>query len=337
MSPSIVIVGAGISGLIAARRLVKAGYAVTVLEKSRGYGGRMATRRIGEAVFDHGAQAYTLHTLFFRILNEQMVDQELAKIWARGFLNGDRQLITDGYARYYWPAGLSHFGKYLALEHGDALDVRLQHTVTRLSQEGDHWLIDCDQARQFQADALIITAPLPQALQLLKTDPRLAISTATETALAAIKYDPCLAVMATLDGPSGLPEPGGLANLDPMNPVRWIADNQQKGISAVPAVTIHGTPHFSRQHWKRDRLEAGQRLFEAARPYLKANPLELDVHGWRYSEPTSTWPEALLRVCSSPPLLLAGDAFGSLSHLIDGAASSGMEAARAVHRHFAER
>ncbi len=336
MSPQIVIVGAGISGLVAARRLLKAGYEVTVLEKSRGYGGRMATRRNGEAVFDHGAQAYTLHTLFFRILNEKMVDLELAKPWSRGFLNGDRQMITDGYARYYWPAGMSHFGKYLALEHGEPLDVRLQHKVTQITRADDHWWVECGTGSPLRADALIVTAPLPQALQLLKTEPAIEIPQAIQTALAEIKYDPCLAVMATLDGPSGLPDPGGLANLDPMSPIRWIADNQQKGISPVPAVTIHGTPHFSRKHWKMDRQEAGQLLAEAARSFLKAEILELDTHGWRYSEPNSTWPEALLRVNQSPPLILAGDAFGRLSHQIDGAASSGMEAARAIHRHFAE-
>ncbi|MFW5789075.1 MAG: FAD-dependent oxidoreductase [Spirochaetota bacterium] len=57
------VVGAGIAGLTAARRLVDASLDVTVLDKGRGVGGRMATRRFGGATrrfggatFDHGGR-----------------------------------------------------------------------------------------------------------------------------------------------------------------------------------------------------------------------------------------------------------------------------------------
>jgi renalase len=39
-------VGAGLAGLICAQKLQRAGYQVAVLEKSRGLGGRLATRRV---------------------------------------------------------------------------------------------------------------------------------------------------------------------------------------------------------------------------------------------------------------------------------------------------
>ena len=56
----VVVVGAGIAGLMASKQLSEAGYRVAVLEKARGVGGRMATRRIGEAVCDHGAQYFSV-------------------------------------------------------------------------------------------------------------------------------------------------------------------------------------------------------------------------------------------------------------------------------------
>lgn len=58
----IVIVGAGLSGLVAARSLAASGHDVSVLDKGRGVGGRLATRRIGDAVLDHGAQFFTVRT-----------------------------------------------------------------------------------------------------------------------------------------------------------------------------------------------------------------------------------------------------------------------------------
>ena len=52
------IVGAGMAGLSAARemRRRRPDLMITIYEKSRGFGGRVATRRRDGFVFDHGAQ-----------------------------------------------------------------------------------------------------------------------------------------------------------------------------------------------------------------------------------------------------------------------------------------
>jgi len=58
-----IVIGAGMAGLTCARALSTAGQEVRLLDKGRGIGGRMATRRIttgwGELRFDHGAQYFT--------------------------------------------------------------------------------------------------------------------------------------------------------------------------------------------------------------------------------------------------------------------------------------
>ena len=66
----IIVVGAGLSGLSAARELSSRGHDVTVFDKGRGVGGRLATRRAGSAVFDHGAQFFTARSDEF----QQQVD-----------------------------------------------------------------------------------------------------------------------------------------------------------------------------------------------------------------------------------------------------------------------
>ena len=51
------IIGASIAGLSCAESLRRGGHEVTVFEKNRGIGGRIATRRTPEDLrFDHGAQ-----------------------------------------------------------------------------------------------------------------------------------------------------------------------------------------------------------------------------------------------------------------------------------------
>ena len=70
---TVAIIGAGISGLTAARMLTDAGIKVTVFEKSRGVGGRTANRRSEYGSFDHGAQYFTVKDREFRILIDSLI------------------------------------------------------------------------------------------------------------------------------------------------------------------------------------------------------------------------------------------------------------------------
>ena len=68
--PRMAIIGAGMSGLILARALAEFAD-ITIFEKSRGVGGRMATRHVttpdGTAFsFDHGVQCFTARTEAFQ-------------------------------------------------------------------------------------------------------------------------------------------------------------------------------------------------------------------------------------------------------------------------------
>jgi hypothetical protein len=132
--------------------------------------------------------------------------------------------------------------------------------------------------------------------------------------------------MAVLAGPSRLAPPGGLAPSD--GPIAWIADNQLKGISAEPAVTIHATHAFSLEHWERDRQESGRRLLDAANDWLGTDVRTFQVHGWLYSKPLQLDECRCAIVSQVPPLVLAGDAFAGPR--VEGAALSGWAAAEAV-------
>ena len=80
----VVIVGAGLAGLTAAGALV-ADHDVVLLDKGRSPGGRLATRRIGGAVFDHGAQFFTVRSdEFGRRVDRWRRDGVVAE-WCRGF------------------------------------------------------------------------------------------------------------------------------------------------------------------------------------------------------------------------------------------------------------
>ena len=78
---SIAIIGAGMAGLAAARLLQQAGARVALIEKSRGVGGRMATRRVGALQFDHGAQYFTARGQAFKAAVEDLARDGAAAPW----------------------------------------------------------------------------------------------------------------------------------------------------------------------------------------------------------------------------------------------------------------
>jgi renalase len=136
--------------------------------------------------------------------------------------------------------------------------------------------------------------------------------------------------MAVLDGPTAIPLPGATAFDD--GPIGWISDNLQKGVSKIPAVTIHGSGTFSAEHYEKDKMQTGQTLIDAAAPYLgDAKVTEYQVHGWRYSKPTVVDPEASMLLSEAtdlPPMALAGDAFAGPR--FEGAVLSGWAASKSL-------
>ncbi|MBP1654772.1 MAG: hypothetical protein H6Q28_1328 [Bacteroidetes bacterium] len=77
----VLVVGAGMAGLSAAAALREAGLSVLTVEKGRGVGGRMASRRVGSAVFDHGAQFVTVRDSRFAAVMSEWERRGAAREW----------------------------------------------------------------------------------------------------------------------------------------------------------------------------------------------------------------------------------------------------------------
>lgn len=322
--PRIAIVGAGIAGLTAARNL-RSRCDVIVLDKARGVGGRMATRRIGEATLDHGAQFLTTHTGRFAEMVAHWEAEGIAAPWfsarvgPRG-VEGQRPDAADGHTRYRGVHSMNDIAKHLAA----GSDVRRQQRVESVSIVDTAWRLRVS-GSETHVDAVILTAPVPQSLQLIEAG-QVQLARSNREALEAIGYHPCLAALVPLSGPSGLPEPGAV---DPdSGPIDWMADNQAKGVSASQAVTIHASAEESRRLWDLPDAEVLSSLVRAAE--LGSPPIAgvAQVQRWRYARPVVSQPERCLAASGLPPLVLAGDAFGEPS--LEGAALSGLAAAEAT-------
>ena len=316
------IVGAGISGLLAANALQRHGWDVTVLDKGRGVGGRMATRRVGGGTFDHGTQFFTVRGDRFSDLVEGWLDTGAAAEWSRGFADADGRPNEDGHPRYRGSRGMTSIPKYLAR----GLDVRTGERAVRVDASAGGWEVACESGLRLEASALLLAMPVPQALALATSgDYRLPASASQQ--LEAVSYGPCFALMVLLDGPADVPGPGGMQIKG--EPLDWIGDNQRKGISDLPAITIHAGPEWSSAHFEDDEADVTRRLISFASDHLgtdlSTRVIESSLARWRYSWVTDTHPEPFLAASDNPALLFCGDAFGQPK--VEGAALSGLAAA----------
>jgi len=322
----VAVVGAGMAGLSAAAALVEAGRSVIVVDKGRGIGGRMATRRLGTAVFDHGAQYFSVRSRGFGSLIAEASAEGQAAIWSHGFPMLDAsdamELPGEGHPRWCGRPGMTAIPKRMA----SGLDVRTASRVAAIAVESGRVMLRFDAAPTIEAAAAVVTPPVPQTLDLLDAG-GVSIEPDERARLETIGYEPCFALMAVLAKPSRVPPPGGLS-LE-TGPIAWIADNQQKGISPLPAITIHASPSFSSEHFDDEPAEVAGRLLAAAERWIEdgaAGVVEQSLQRWKFARPVLTFHAPLAVVHRNPSIVLAGDAF--VGQRVEAAVTSGAAAAR---------
>lgn len=322
---SCMIIGAGISGLCAAHILQDQGKKVIVLDKGRGVGGRMSTRRIDNGVIDHGAQFFTARDERFNKWVQGWVEEGTAVEWSRGFPALDKDSIeqaTDDDPHYRGTKGMTTVPKQLARD----LEVHVNACVNRIAPLAKGWEAQTEEGQKFRAHALILTPPVPQSLSILEAS-KIGLPSQIQSSLNAISYEPCIAVLALIDGPSHIPYPGGLHL--PGEPVNWIADNHRKGISLKQmSIIIHAGPRYSRENLQADDNSLITELTDAVSKCIRSRILQAQVHKWHYCKPVRVYPEPCLAVPGSWPMIFAGDAFGA--SLIEGAVLSGVAAAHHI-------
>ncbi len=200
--PRVAVVGAGMSGLIAARTLCDSGMKVTVFEKSGGVGGRMATRQLnGQSAFDHGAQYFTVRDARFRRYVDSWIEQGLVSCWPADFhsqagvvvlRDGVLQADSNSVDRFVGVPGMNSVCQHLA----QGLELRLQTRASRVQLRQGELTLFAEQGPSLGSfEQLVLAIPAPQALPMIEQSPELV------AAIANINMHPCWAVMATFEQP----------------------------------------------------------------------------------------------------------------------------------------
>ncbi len=313
----VIIVGAGMSGLAAARKLITAGLKVCILEKSRGLGGRMATRRVqtvhGEVLVDHGAQYFTCRSSAFRELLMPLIDRGAVTAWCEAISTLTPKGILPAsalhtYPRYCCPQGMTTLAKVLA----ENLTIERSTKVSRLMLTADsQWQVTTE-GQVFTARALIMTPPPSQSFALLGS---LAEGIDGLAAAKDVQLEPCLAVIAGYEPTAKHLDkiPIGLRwQSDPV--LAWSAvDSSKRFNSPAPVLVFHTTPQFARDHDLEDPQSViAQVLDHATQQINPFIPLDLRspewsfVHYWRYAQPLNPLSSQWVGSAVPAPLILSG-------------------------------
>ena len=267
------IIGAGMAGLSCAERLSQAGHQVTLLDKGRGAGGRMATRRLstdlGEATFDHGAQSFTPSDPRFEARVKRWMDEGKVAPWP-----------AAGEGAFVGVPAMNAPLKAMA----EDLDVRWATRAVQLSRSPAGWDVVTEEGVVFQGDALVIALPAEQAGQRLA-----GVVPAWSAQALARPSSPCWTVMLVLSEP--LPMAPDCLRGDDDAILGWAARNRAKPGRTGPESWVLQAG----ARWSEENIEASQAQVEtdllAAFSERLARPLPTIMatssHRWRYARPTA--------------------------------------------------
>ena len=266
MQTEITIIGAGMAGLACARRLARAGHTPLLLDKGRGIGGRMATRRTtlaaGDVSFDHGAQYLTARDPGFAAELHEL--GPACAHWDDG----------ASVSRLVGVPGMSGLPRALAA----GLDIQLDRQVTAVRAVRNGWEVGLGEAR-IETRHLVMTVPAPQAATLLGAEHCL------YPHITGVVMAPCLTLMAAF--PADAPRPFRSRTADD-HALAWIAQDSSK-----PGRAGHITTWVAQAsaEWSESHLEETPDAIAALMLPMLADAIGVApsravyaaAHRWRYA------------------------------------------------------
>jgi predicted NAD/FAD-dependent oxidoreductase len=268
---NVAVVGAGLAGIAAARVLAEAGIAVTICDKGRKPGGRLATRKSQGFTFNHGCQFFAPRDAGFAAAM-----QPFSAPWPEA---GDERR-----------SGVPDMAAIAAALAPDAVELTQGTHVSFLARDAAGWRLSLRDAANAAPgfveaggvtsalfDAVVLAIPAPQARGLVE-----AAGHDFAPALEGVEIAPCWALMLGFDA-----EVAGPAVVEDGGEISWIArETSRPGAPARPvAYTFHAAPWWSAAHLEEAPEAVAAALLPgfAALTGIHAAPAYVKAHRWRYA------------------------------------------------------
>jgi renalase len=276
----IAIIGAGISGMNCAYQLSKFAD-VTVFEKSRGYGGRMATKSIGEFQFDYGAQFFTAKTKIFQEFLDSFQGKGVIQPWKANFVeinNGQIQKNrewNENHKHYVGTPKMTSLCRYL----GRNLNVELNTKINKLVKLNHKWEIISDESCFGTFDWLIITIPPQQAIEILP-----ASFFNDKEQINSYKMQPCFSLMIGVKNSLQLDWNAAIVKNSILS---WISIDNTKPLRNLKySIVALSTNKWARENIEKEVEDIKNSLLLELEKIIEQNiydPINIDIHRWRYA------------------------------------------------------
>ncbi|MBL8148349.1 MAG: FAD-dependent oxidoreductase [Blastocatellia bacterium] len=292
MGLAVAVIGAGISGLACANNLRQQGFDIKVFEKSRGVGGRIATRRADLYGFDHGAQYFTVRSDPFHHFIEPLIKEGLVAEWSgrlATFEYGVFEEIPNQPTRYVGVPTMNTIAKYLAKD----LPVLTNTHITKVAKNGSQWILFEESGHKFEGFDILVLAIPPFQASLLIDD----FATDLATKISKVKMLPCWALMLAYENRLKVPFDGLFVN---QSKISWVARNSSKPERSGECWVVHASASWSEKELEKPKDIVYEQLMEVFNLILASShiplqtPLFSQTHRWRYAIPSEVLPDSSL-------------------------------------------
>jgi predicted NAD/FAD-dependent oxidoreductase len=327
MNISIAIIGTGIAGISAAHSLQAAGHAVQLFDKSRGSGGRMASKRSEAGALDLGAQYFTARDRDFVATVQQWKARGWVERWMPSLYQakgGQLSLSADEQERWVGTPRMSSISRAMLA----GMPVQFSCRITEVFRGEQHWnLLDSDGNSHGPFSHVIVATPAPQASALLSAAPKLA-STA-----AGVVMESAWAIALGFSQPLETEVEGCFVQDSPLD---WLARNRSKPGRETQLDTwvLHASSLWSKQHIDLSKEAVIEQLHGAFAELIGCAvpaPAFSLAHRWLYARPVTAHQWGAL-ADTDLGLYACGD--WCLSGRVEGAWLSGQDAARKLLAHL---
>ncbi len=326
----VAIVGAGMSGLVCAQQLHQAGYRVVVVEKSRGLGGRVTTRRLHDTCADRGLSYLIPHRELTTSFVELLKSQGILTVWTDTTyeFSADTQKLKaiKGSPLYIAPNGMSEVARFLAKN----LEIQLNRRLVGLSLNNNFWHLQFEAGSpEIIAKAVVVAIPAPQALTLLEPF----AAPLVLDSLRSVEFASCISVISGYSADMPLPSWQAVTVIDD-DTLAWISnDSSKRSGMRSPVFVFHSSAKFAKNFIDTEDLQpVGQILLDSVAKLFPelSTPDWLQVDRWRYAFATTPLADNCLNAHTSQPLICCGDWCGS--DRLESAMRSGIAAAGQINQ-----
>ncbi len=257
---NVAIIGAGFSGCHLYKNLSQKQFRVTIFDKSRGCGGRLSTKYIGDKFIDHGTSSINIH-------DKELIDFLDKKVKQNILQKSDNNYIpTNGINK-------------LCSSMIDKKDLINNTRIIKAHYKNKKWFLFDEKGKMYQSyDLLLLTNP---ATQILEMD--LNLNNEIKDLLKDVKYTPISTLICYDKNSNDL----DLSSLEKNTNFKKVVDNSSKyQYKDFKSFVLHLNEEFTQKNIDLPKEKLFEKIYSLIKKEVNIdikNKFETIEHLWKYA------------------------------------------------------